>query len=133
MSWLRDSVELVTSALIPPSTYPEDLRRYRVRVAWVALIALLISLTTWPIALGMVPYVFGGFAREDSLIKDRQISDEHWSNETADSLLQMTQRRCSLPVGSELRTMYDTLIERRMEEYRTLTGRNYPLPSCQDL
>lgn len=94
-------------------------------------------------AFGMIPQVFGGFAHADRLnrialqlnqhVTQIAVQDnEHWANQAADSLLRMDQARCALSPG-DLRSMYDQLIQERMQEYYSLTHQNYPLPHCRDL
>ena len=95
------------------------------------------------LAFGLVPQFFGGFAHADKLNRlaaqlnahVAQIAtadNQHWANQAADSLLRMDQARCALPAG-ELRSMYDQLIQSRMQEYASLTGAQYPLPACANL
>ncbi len=95
------------------------------------------------LAFGLVPQFFGGFAHADKLNRlaaqlnahVAQIAtadNQHWANQAADSLLRMDQARCALPSG-ELRSMYDQLIQSRMQEYASLTGQQYPLPACANL
>ena len=108
--------------------------------AYVALGAVIIGTA---LSFGMLPQIFGGFARADrvnriaselnthvaQIAKD---DNSHWANQTATALLRMDQARCALPPG-RLRRMYDELIQTRQEEFDHLTGRYFPLPRCGDL
>ena len=108
-----------------------------------AYIALASVICGTALAFGLIPQLFGGFAHADKLNRIAtelnahvaQIAtadNQHWANQAADSLLRMDQARCALPSG-ELRSMYDQLIQSRMQEYTSLTGAQYPLPACADL
>ena len=108
-----------------------------------AYLALLAVVCVAIVSFGGVPPLFGGFAHADKLnrlaaqlnahVAEIAASDnQHWANQAADSLLRMDQARCALPSG-ELRSMYDQLIQQRMQEYYSLTQAQYPLPACANL
>jgi hypothetical protein len=108
--------------------------------AYLALSAVIIGTI---LAFGLVPKVFDGFARASrvNLIATQlnahvteiaRRDNTHWSNQTAASLLRMDQARCKLP-NNRLRQMYDRLIQQRMQEYYSLTHRQYGLLSCKEL
>ena len=126
--------EMVTSMTIEKLKLPAAVAAY---------LALGGVLAGTALAFGLVPQFFGGFAHADKLNRlaaqlnahVAQIAtadNQHWANQAADSLLRMDQARCALPSG-ELRSMYDQLIQSRMQEYASLTGQQYPLPACANL
>ena len=108
--------------------------------AYIALSSVIIGAV---LAFGLVPQVFGGFARttrvdhiatelNEHVTAIAHRDNVHWANQTAASLLRMDQARCVLPSG-RLRQMYDQLIQSRMQEYYSLTHRQYGLLSCKEL
>ena len=151
MSWAYDVSKAIIGLIVPPTrSEPGKLYLYRIRVTLVACAAFLGLMATWPLATGMMPTIFEGFARTSSVenvydkltrnidqLKHRinalqDADDSHWANQAADSLLQLDQQRCALPAGGA-RQLYDQLIQDRLREYQHITGTSYPLPDCRAL
>ena len=131
---MNDIMEFIGSAM------REMLKLPAAVAAYLALFGVVLTVV---LAFGMVPQVFGGFAHANRLnriavelnehvTQIAKLDNAHWANQTAGALLSMDQAKCRLPQG-RLRSLYDQLIQRRMQEYYSLTHEQYPLPRCRDL
>lgn len=127
-------LQMVISMMVDKLKVPASL------AAYVALMGVIFGTL---FAFGMFSPLFGGFARADRVnriaielnahvAQIAKADNSHWASQTATALLRMDQARCALAAGP-LRSLYDELIQRRQNEFYSLTGGYYPLPACNDL
>ena len=122
-------IEMLNSAfemLVPPPTADHQTQYiYQLRVTTVACAAFLGLIASWVLAAGLVPSVFGGFAKASTL-------DKVWKYQLDESIFTLRRQECQEPSG-DLKATYTAMINRRMNLYDRVAGKPYPLPACSDL
>jgi len=77
------------------------------------------------IAFGWIPPVSAGFARSEDL---QALAISTMSTQ----LLQLRKDQCKAET-SEQKVLYYRLLQETLEQYRKLTGRDWPMPPCEAL
>lgn len=122
---------------------PKKQYRWRLRMALVVCITFLGLNTVTLLAFGGVPTIFAGFATTESVQQlasdlNRKLDTvaEDRKRERARNIdkdvLDLRTKHCDAK-SVEARQLYWSKISELVQEYATLTGKTYPLPSCADL
>jgi len=132
MAW-ESLVKTVALGLKPPrrqSTYASDEHR-----AWMWSVAIVSGISTMALsvhvalACGLLPSVFPGFlnAGEFAKVQQERAAEREANLET--QILQLVERKCVS--SGEVRASYTRTLQKLRVEYIKVTGRDYPLPSCE--
>jgi len=76
--------------------------------------------------LGFAPAFGSGFARSEdvSVIQAYLLED---------AIMEARIRYCTAPNGTPMKSFFFKTVNQKVAEYYTLTGLNYPLPTCEEL
>jgi hypothetical protein len=96
---------------------------YRVIFTTISMVSFWIMLL-W--AFGYVPAFGQGVARQEDVSRIQQTLLES-------AIIEARIRYCSSPNGTPTKRFFLADVNTKLESYFKLTGRNYPLPSCEEL
>ena len=116
---------ILESIIPPPDADTRAQYLYRIRVTLVACSAFL-GLGVWILlSTGLLPSVFGGFARADDF-------HTFWAEQLNVNILDLRERQCI--AQGDTKKLYWEEISTDIAQWQTLTHRQtYPLPNCSDL
>lgn len=125
-------VKAVALGLKPPkrqSTYGSDDHRAWMWSVSVILGAIVMSLSVHIVlACGLLPAVFPGFVNAADFARVQQERAAEREANLEAQILQVIEKQC-LSRGAA-RTSYTQALQKLRVEYIKVTGRDYPLPSC---
>lgn len=143
MSAVAELLMAAAQWFVPPhDADPVKLTLYRWRITAVvcALAVAAIGFATWffrdykPTIVTQDEFVSADKQIQDEIAQWIKTSNDRWGYEIRNSVLQMAEAKCALPVGSALRQQYNLQILDGTQRYRRVTGdTSFSAPACGDL
>lgn len=128
-----DRVLSVAGGLVPDAdAHPDKQYFWRLRVGLVLCTTFLSLVGVTALAFGMVPSMFGGFAKNEDL---QQVVGEVRASRLSiveGQLLDLRSKHCRAQ-SSEARQLYWTRLVELMLEHRKLAGSDWQMPPCDAL
>jgi hypothetical protein len=115
----------------PDDAHPDEHRRWRWSISIVSIATVGALVVHIALAYGYLAIMHPGFAKADDLVQLKLEWREAREADLESRILDLRVKQCQ--ASSTVKHLYTDSLQKIMVQYTKMSGRQYPLPNCQDL